>query len=283
MSIGRVATDRVPGSVSLGWMEAAPDHLVAGPARTGLFLDFDGTLSEIVMFAADARPIPGVPELLRALSRTFGLVAIVSGRSARQLSDWLGPDVEIWGVHGAETNRSGSVELTERAAAFTELMVKVREDAQDAVSALDLSGVFIEDKGVMLGLHFRAADDVERARMLLDEVAEELARRHGLRRAGGRLAFELRPPEDFTKAAVVLARAREEKLAAVMFMGDDRVDLAGFDALDILAKEGAATMRIAIDSTEAPPELLERADLVLESPKAAVAWLEQLLDHAGGG
>ena len=258
------------------------DDLVARPGRSGLFMDFDGTLSEIVMFAADARPVAGVPELLRRLAQTFALVAIVSGRSAGQLNEWLGSDIEIWGVHGAETNRSGKVEFTERAAAFTDLMQRVREDARAIVDNLHIPGVAIEDKGVMLGLHFRAADDVERARTLLDDAAEELARKHGLRRAGGRLAFELRPPEDFTKATVVLARAREEKLETVVFMGDDRVDLAGFDALDLLAEEGASTLRIAIDSTEVPPELLERADLVLGSPKDAVEWLEGLLVQVGG-
>ena len=264
-------------------MSSAMDRLLADPESGGLFLDFDGTLSEIVMHAADARPIAGVPELLGRLAATFRVVAIVSGRSARQLTEWLGPDVEIWGVHGAETNRSGTVELTERAAAFTELMGRVRAEAEAAVSRVAIPGVSIEDKGVMIGLHFRAAEDVEAGRALLDDIAEDLARRHGLRRAGGRLAFELRPPEDFTKATVVLTRAREEKLETVMFVGDDRVDLAGFDALDVLADEGAATMRVAIDSTEVPPELLERADVVLGSPKEAVAWLEQLLGRAGSG
>lgn len=264
-------------------MPGALDDLLADPDRGGLFVDFDGTLSEIVMHASDARPIAGVPDLLRSLAARFRVVAIVSGRSARQLTEWLGPGIEIWGVHGAETNRSGTVELTERAAAFTELMARVRDDATTAVSALGIPGVVIEDKGVMIGLHFRAADDVEAARALLDDVADDLCRRHGLRRAGGRLAFELRPPEDFTKATVVLTRAREERLETVIFMGDDRVDLAGFDALDVLREEGAATLRVAIDSTEVPPELLERADVVLGSPKDAVAWLEQLLERAGSG
>lgn len=247
------------------------------PETAGLFFDFDGTLSEIVHLPWEARPLEGVRELLEAAARRFALVAVVSGRSAGQLVEWLGPEVEIWGVHGAERTVDGSVILAEGAAAYSELMGQVKIEAETAISELDLPGVVVEDKGVMVGLHFRAAADVEAARAALDKLADGLAERHGLRRAGGRLAFELRAPIEFSKAAVVLDRSRELHLEAAGFVGDDRVDLPGFDALDILAREGVATMRVAVDSDEAPDELLRRADLVLSGPPAVKEWLESLL------
>jgi trehalose-6-phosphatase len=49
------------------------------PGTAGLFLDFDGTLSEIVPVASSARPVEGVPELLRKLAGRFALVAVVLG------------------------------------------------------------------------------------------------------------------------------------------------------------------------------------------------------------
>lgn len=256
------------------------DHLErfrSSPSTAGIFADFDGTLSEIAHLPHDARPVEGAVELLGRLGDTFGLVAIVSGRSAVQLADWLGPSLEIWGTHGAEYAHGGSISLTAQAARFEELMSVVREEAIEALDALDLEGVLIEDKRIMLGLHFRAAADVEHARAELDRVAQDLADRHGLLRAGGRLAFELRPPQEFTKAAVVLQRARECDLKAAMFIGDDRVDLPGFDALDVLADEGLATVRVAVDSDEVPPELLERADVVVANPRAALEFLRGLL------
>jgi trehalose 6-phosphate phosphatase len=246
---------------------------LSGSETAGLFLDFDGTLSEIVHLPWDARPVEGVRALLERAARRFALVAIVSGRSAGQLVEWLGPQVEVWGVHGAERTIDGSVVLSERARPYAELMQQVKAEAEGAVEELDLPGVVIEDKGVMLGLHFRAAEDVEAARTLLHEVAGRLASRHGLLRAGGRLAFELRPPIEFSKAAVVLERTRELGLRAAAFFGDDRVDLPGFDALDILAGEGVATLRVAVSSEEVPPELLQRADLVLAGPQAVKDWL----------
>jgi trehalose 6-phosphate phosphatase len=256
------------------------DPFVRSPGTAGLFLDFDGTLSEIAQLPGDARPLPGVAERLESLSGRLGLLAIVSGRAAGQLLDWLGPRIEIWGVHGAERTIDGTVALSERAAVYSELMEAVKAEARAELQRLDLEGTLLEDKGVMLGLHFRAASDMETARAELDRLAGELADRHGLTRAGGRLAFELRPPADFTKAAVVLDRARELGLAAAAFVGDDRIDLPGFDALDRLQEEGVHTVRIAVDSAEAPPELLERADLVVEGPRGVVRLLDQLTGEA---
>jgi trehalose 6-phosphate phosphatase len=242
-----------------------------------LFLDFDGTLSEIVHVPWEARPVEGVRDLLEAAATRFALVAIVSGRSAHQLVEWLGPQVEIWGVHGAERTIDGSVVLSARAETYADLMQQVKAEAEEAVSRLQLPGVFVEDKGVMLGLHFRAAADVDAARVALDDVAARLAAQHGLLRAGGRLAFELRPPAEFSKAAVVLERSRELGLRAAAFVGDDRVDLPGFDALDVLAGEGVSTLRVAVSSAEAPAELIQRADLVLPGPASVKDWLASLL------
>ena len=247
------------------------------PETSGIFLDFDGTLSEIVMVPSDARPLPGVPQLLARLSERFALVSVISGRSALELVRWLGPDIEIWGVHGAEHVVDGEVQLTEHAEPFAELMARVRTEAVDRITALNLPGVVVEDKTVMIGLHFRAAADVEGARRALDDLAGELADTHGLLRAGGRLAFELRPPREFSKAAVVLERARAHDLKAALYAGDDRVDLPAFDALDALEEEGVTGLRVAVSSPEVPTELIERADLVVEGPPAAVELLSDLL------
>lgn len=263
-----------------GTLPLVPDDLLRPflerPETAGVFLDFDGTLSDIVHVPSDARPAEGATELLSALAERFAVLAIVSGRSAHELLDWLGPAVEIWGAHGAQRTAGGRVELSPAALPHEPLMRRVYAEAVARVEELALEGVIVEDKTVMVGLHFRNATEQERARRALDEVAGELAARHGLKRAGGRLAYELRPPIDFTKAAVVRERARG--LAAVAFAGDDRVDLPGFDALDELEREGVATLRIAVDSDEAPPELLERADVVVQGPAGAVAFLNRLLD-----
>lgn len=258
------------------------DRLVApfadSPRSSGLFVDFDGTLSHVVEVPWEARPVEEARNLLANLARRLGVVAVVSGRSAVQLHEWLGGDVEIWGTHGAERIEDGRPVLSELAIPYRDLMAVALEDAAARFAELDLEGTFLEDKGVMIGLHFRAAADRDRAAHELDVLAEELVRRHGLRRGEGKLVYELRPPIGFSKAAVVLERAHEAGLDAAAFVGDDLVDLPGFDALDKLAAEGVHTLRVAVDSPEAPPELLERADVIVDGPAGVTRFLRRLVE-----
>lgn len=244
------------------------------PGRAGIFLDFDGTLSEIVRVPSEARPVEGAAPLLADLARRYAVVAIVSGRGARELVEWLGPEVEIWGIHGAQRATNGRVELSPRARPFESSMRRIHAEATARVRELGLDGAIVEDKVVMVTLHYRAATDPVRAREELASMARELAARENLTCVPGRASFELRPPVEFSKAAVVAERSNG--LEAVAFAGDDTVDLPAFDALDDLAERGVATLRIAVRSDEAPRELLERADVVVDGPRGAMELLRRL-------
>jgi trehalose 6-phosphate phosphatase len=76
----------------------------------------------------------------------------------------------------------------------------------------------------------------------------------------------------------VLAEAAEGR-RQVCFLGDDRGDLTAFDALDRMAAEGATVLRVGVDSPEAPAELLERADVVVEGPEGSLRILRGLLSN----
>jgi trehalose 6-phosphate phosphatase len=235
-------------------------------ADAGLFLDFDGTLSEIVDVPSEARPLAGAPEVLADLARSLKVVAVVSGRSAHQLLEWLGPDVEIWGLHGAQRTRNGEVVLADAAVPYQDLLAGVHAEAESELARSGLQGVILEDKGVMVTFHYRTAQDPVRAEQVIDELVGRLATKYGLKRNFGKLAMELQPPVSFSKRDVVLERTRAEGLKAVCFAGDDIVDLPGYDALDELEGEGLMTLRVAVDSAESPEPLIERADLVVGSP-----------------
>src|SRR5439155_13356044 len=76
------------------------------PGRTGIFLDFDGTLSGIVVDPARARPIAGAAEVLHALAERYKTVAVVSGRPLAFLRAHLDLDagaVKAFGIYGLET------------------------------------------------------------------------------------------------------------------------------------------------------------------------------------
>lgn len=258
------------------------EMLAARAPTGGLFFDFDGTLSEIVNLPHDARPLQGVREALETLSERFALVAVVSGRATEQLLDWLGSEIELWGLHGAERTKDGRIELSELARPFKGPMQTVLDEARSRVTELDIPGVVVEDKGVIVVLHYRATEDRGSARRALEGIADDLATVHGLLLADGKLAIELRPPGEFSKRLVIERRSREAGLDAVAFLGDDVVDLPGFDALDTLEREGRLTLRVAVDSDEAPRELLDRADVIVQGPTGVLALIQRLVELTGG-
>lgn len=260
-------------------IEAFAERAAAG----GLFTDFDGTLSEIVARPEDARPLPEVPRLLSELARRLAVVAIVSGRSAGELSEWLGRHIEIWGLHGIERSLGGEVQVADVVAPFLDAIRSARDDAVSSFGRLGLQGCIVEDKGSMLGLHYRDSADPNAVEGDVESVARAVAESHGLIVVPGRMVFEIRPPLDLTKRDVVERRARELELGAACFIGDDTGDLPSFDALDALEADGVACVRIAVRSAESPPELIERADVVVEGPQGVVGVLDDLVRLTTGG
>lgn len=250
------------------------ERLAAKADTAGIFLDFDGTLSEIVALPHEARPAPGALPALEELARAFQVVAIVSGRTAHELVRLLGPGLELWGLHGAEVARNGSVELSPAAAVFADLMSAVYAEASRYVLEAGLEGALVEDKGVIVTLHWRAARNRAHAESVLRDLAGTVAREHGLAIAEGKMALELRPPVAFSKRSVI--EERSQGLTAAAFAGDDVVDLPAFDALDLASDRLDPALRIAVGSSEAPPELIARADIVVEGPSGMVRLLENL-------
>ena len=260
-------------------VQANLELLIASRARAGIFIDFDGTLSHIVDVPSDARPAGGATQALALLADRFALVAIVSGRGTRELVEWLGPKLEIWGVHGSERAIDGEVTVAPEVQPYIPVLELARQEAEAALRDPVFEGCLVEDKEVAIALHHRLAtspDAADRLRALADAVANA----NGLVRTDARMAFELRPPLDVSKRSVILNRVRELDLTAAAFFGDDLVDLAAFDALDELEAEGRAVLRVAVRSDEAPEELLERADVVVEGVGETVAWLSELARRA---
>lgn len=231
--------------------------------RTGLFLDFDGTLAEIVARPDLAAPYPGAAEVLAALASRLAVVALVTGRPSAWLRATLPvPGVEVFGLYGLE--RVGGPALPPG----------VREEA--AAAAGRVPGAWVEEKGRSVAVHYRAAPDPEVAGRTLLAWAGRLAAAYGVTVLPGKMVVELAPDAVPGKGAVVLAEARSRKLAGCLYAGDDRMDLDGFAAVDELVAEGTEAVKVAVRSEETPSELLEAADLVVERPAGLVALLRRL-------
>jgi trehalose 6-phosphate phosphatase len=237
------------------------------PSAVALILDFDGTLSPIVEDAAAAVPHTDVPDLLTRLLDRFGLVAVVSGRPVEFLVPLLPPGLVLAGLYGLELVVDGERRDHPQAGNWREVV----DDVAGRAELRGPPGVGIERKGLSITMHYRTAPDQEAATAA---YAAEEALRSGLEARPARMSWELHPPIEVDKGTAVLDLV--DDLRAVAFAGDDVGDLPGFDALDELADKGVATLRIAVDSPEAPLALLDRADVVVDGPEGLVALLESL-------
>ncbi len=238
------------------------------PALAAVVLDFDGTLSPIVDVAAEARPVDGAVELLDRLAGRLGLVAVMSGRPVDFLRLLLPPSVALSGLYGLEVIRDGVRSDLPGAGAWREVVADVARISVDRGP----EGMVVEPKGLSLTLHYRTRPDVGPA---VVAWAEKQAARSGLVARPAKMSVELHPPIAVDKGTAL--EALTAGLAAVCYAGDDQGDLPAFDALDRLAAAGVHTLRVAVASPEAPPELLERADLLVDDPGGVVALLRRLV------
>jgi trehalose 6-phosphate phosphatase len=101
------------------------------------------------------------------------------------------------------------------------------------------------------------------------------AARSGLELRTAKMSLELHPPVRVDKGSALVDEAAG--LEAVCFVGDDVGDLPAFDGLDRLAAEGVATVRVVVRSPETHPDLLARADVVVDGPEQAAGLLRTLL------
>ena len=252
--------------------------LAARPQVAAVLLDFDGSLSAIEI-DPDAVTAPAETlALLERLAERLALVGIVSGRPLAFLDRVVPvPRVELFGQYGLERRIDGRTVVEPAALPYRDAVAAAADEAERRWPDL-----LIERKGeIAVTVHWRAVGEVS------DSVVAEidaLGARLGLDVYPTRKARELRPPLPHDKGTAVRALiAESDGVTNVAYAGDDRGDLPAFDALAALAEQGdlEGIVRIAVDSSEAPAELVERADLVVSGPAGLFEWLTALADAVG--
>jgi trehalose 6-phosphate phosphatase len=240
--------------------------LTQDPARAAVFCDIDGTLAPIVRRAEEAHVPEEISRLLGKLGRRYGCVACVSGRSAAEARRLVGVgSITYAGSHGAELLEPGS-SSPRLIPEFKGWEGRVRRfaGAQDTPDLRALR-VRIEDKGPIAAFHWRSVPDEEKARDHLEGIAQQ-AESSGLATHWGRKVLEIRPPVPIGKDQAVRDLVSRTGVRAALFGGDDATDLDAFDALASMAGEGQldAVVLVGVSSDEGPPEIVERADLVVD-------------------
>jgi trehalose 6-phosphate phosphatase len=234
--------------------------------RWAMFLDVDGTL---VDFANDPRQVAvdaRLRELIEDLHGTLdGALALVSGRSLDDLDDLFGhPPWAMAGLHGLELRgadgryRGVHIGMARR--------MRVRDIAGSI--AARLPGVTLEDKGMAVALHCRAAPWLFDA--LRESVEATLPALAGYEMQPGNQVIELKPEGmDKGKVVATLLTTRPFHGRQPVYLGDDLTDEHGFATTNL---ESGLSVRVGYRE----PSLARYA---LPEPAAARAWLFRVL-HA---
>lgn len=233
-----------------------------------LFLDVDGTLLDLAEHPQAVRVEPPLVEALgRLQTLARGAVALVSGRTVAELDRLFTPlRLTIAGQHGAECRHATGEIAVERAGAETEI-------ARRALAALARRdpGLYFEDKGVTLAMHYRHAPHLE---AMVERTLGEVARRS----AGefmvqtGKMVREL-VPHGRNKGGAIAEFMTEAPFAGriPVFIGDDDTDEHGFA---LLGRSGGHTIKVGPGASVAQHRLAG-ARRVRDWLREYASWLEQ--------
>lgn len=241
------------------------------PARSGVFLDFDGTISDIAPTPQGARLHPRAAEILPRLARRYPL-CVMSGRRVGDVASLVGlPHTYYVGVHGMEWREEEAV-IDPEVLPHLPTLDRAREEISAALGRMP--GVVLEDKMLSLTLHYR--QDPQQGEKA-EALAERLAATLGLKLVRGRMAAELRPPVDIDKGTVLIRLARGWRLRRALYAGDDLTDVDAFRGLRYLMKEGGFDgVAIAVLSPETPIELEAVADVTVQGVEGLLDLLQHL-------
>jgi trehalose 6-phosphate phosphatase len=254
--------------------------LRSDPAKAAILTDVDGTIAPIVERPEDAAVPEETRELLRRLADRYGLVACLSGRRAMDARRIVGLDeVAYSGNHGFELLPPGEEEARPDPS-----LDGHDQDAARFVAALDQrelgrAGIRVEDKGAIVALHWRGAENEGEAESLAHEIAAD-ADWKGLVAHHGRKVVEIRPNVAINKGIAVAALIPSRPVETALYGGDDRTDADAFAALRTLHEDGVlkAVACVGVTSGETPPEVAAAADLTVRGTDGFAGVLRALAE-----
>jgi trehalose-phosphatase len=149
--------------------------------------------------------------------------------------------------------------------------------------------LFVERKGASVAFHVRQADDIPVARAAVFEAIAAVEAKlglgeHGLRPYRGRSVVDMRPRDAGGKREAVERLIARHRSGAIISLGDDLSDADAFDAV-IAARDtgGVVALTVGVHGRlAAPPEVLERADLIVASAHEVGRLLAALVRRIDG-
>jgi trehalose-phosphatase len=275
---------RIGGPSSIGAaVELAAAHLKRRPLL--VVSDFDGTLSSIVDDPWGARILPLGRRALRRLAGLPGVhVAVLSGRTSRDAAARVRVGgVSYLGNHGMERSflpRRGRPEALKTVSdVAAHEAVHMAERLSDEVERrFPEPWLVVERKPPAVAFHYRTAPDIAQASARLIAAVDELDPDGVLERFPGRRVLELRPFGAVAKGEALAILVDELKPRSVFLLGDDVSDAMAFRMLRDLRGRGTTDgIAVAVKARPGMPvEVLDSADIMLDSPAAATRFLSAL-------
>lgn len=238
------------------WLLTSPQILIGS--------DFDGTLAPLVAYADEAQLPAATKAVLKRLIALEGVtVAFISGRSLADLLQRMDLEGALYaGNHGLElAGLDGAAVLAPGAAESMPVLRGVKNVLNPPLA--QIPGVWIEDKGLTLSVHYRLADETRHAevghlvRLAVAEVPSLTVRR-------GKCIWEIRPAFNWDKgtALSLFMQQLEVPPSATAFMGDDATDGDAFrelpDGWTFVVGDGAGwTTRATLRDVQDCAALLE--------------------------
>lgn len=232
------------------------------PSELILITDFDGTLAEVV---PDPTRAVARPEALAALQRLVTLIADVIVLSSRTQAE-LEERVPISG-----TRLVGDSGLAMPRHAQREALQHFNADVSTLLERTP--GAWLEVKPASSAIHFRKTD-LSGDEML--SLIRPLLDGGRLSAIAGRKVIEVHAPRG-GKGSFLAAFLPAEDPAGVVCFGDDENDRSVFDYVSRL---DVPHMAVGVYSPEAPKDLFDSCDVLVNGPAEAAALLQEIADWA---
>jgi trehalose 6-phosphate phosphatase len=250
------------------------DHV--GDKEIALFLDFDGTISEIVPEPDKASIKPHAIPVLQELAKAFK-VAVMSGRDRSDIKLRVKlENIFYAGCHGFDMSGPGCFQYK------LDNIEKPLSDLENAtLLAVDMlseiSGVIVEQKLFGTAIHYRMTTTIRDEEFVLNTVRRIAGNFPSLKIKEGKKVFELVPAIDWGKGKAV------QKLIEILnldtthtipvYFGDDETDEDAF-----LALHGRG-IGIKVDKDLSS---VTNADYLLNDPDEVIHFLKMILKEFGG-
>jgi trehalose 6-phosphate phosphatase len=211
---------------------SSPHRLPAPRSSWAYFFDIDGTLVDIAPTPAEIYLAHDLHALIRRLyEATGGALALISGRSISSIDSIFGGALlPVAGQHGLERRTAGG-EISHHIA-MAEKLGLARARLSEAV--MRHPGLGLEDKGLSLALHYRAAPPLGSfAHRTMRALAAAIGPDYTIQ--SGKRVVELKP-SGWDKGEAVMEFMREDPFRGrtPVFVGDDVTDEHGFEVVNAL-------------------------------------------------